>query len=90
MEDKDTDDDGVGDYFDWLEGSSKIMSGEASVAASPGGDFFYALWNQETINKEHEVIESDAWFRRVMFLDEAVETPASGGDGPPAGAGKKL
>jgi hypothetical protein len=71
-------------YFDWLEGSSKIMSGEASVAASPGGDFFYALWNQETINKLHEVIESDAWFRRVMFLDEDVVTPPSGGDGPPA------
>jgi len=72
-------------YFDWLEGSSKIMSGEASVAASPGGDFFYAIWNQETLNKFHEVIESDAWFRRIMFLDEDVVTPPSGGGG---GGGK--
>lgn len=77
----DTDGDSVGDYFDWLEGSSKIMSGEASVVASPAGDFFYAIWNQETVNKLHEVIASDAWFRRVLYLDENTITPPSGGGG---------
>ncbi|MBU0946242.1 MAG: hypothetical protein KJ804_22485 [Proteobacteria bacterium] len=80
--DKDTDDDGVGDYFDWLEGSNKIMSGEASVVASPGGDFFYALWNQETLHRRGNVIASDAWVRRVMNLDEdTTRTPASGEGG---------
>ncbi len=79
----DTDGDGEGDFFDWLEGSSKVLSGEAALAASPGGDFLYAIWNQEEVNKFHEVIESDAWYRRVMFLDEEVVTPPSGGGGTP-------
>ena len=69
----DTDGDGVDDYFDWLEGSSKVLSGEAALAASPAGDYLYAIWNQETVNKYDEVIESDAWFRRVMFIDEEEE-----------------
>ncbi len=77
----DYDGDGIGDGFDWLEGSSRIMSGEASVTANPGGTFFYSIWNQETINKRGDVIASDAWFRRVLYLDEDIVTPPSGGDG---------
>ena len=67
--------------FDWLEGSALAMSGEGSVTANPAGDFFYALWNQEDLDKNHNVIGSDAWFRRVMFVDDyvpGVEDPSGG------------
>ncbi|MDH3902188.1 MAG: hypothetical protein OEU84_01140 [Xanthomonadales bacterium] len=47
-----------------LEGWHDKESGEASVAASPGGQFFYAVWNQEDL-EDHEVVKSDVWFRRV-------------------------
>ena len=73
-------DDIVGEYFDWLEGSSRVMSGEASVLANPGGTLFYAIWNQEALDRKGNVIASDAWFRRVLYIDEEVSTPPSGGD----------
>ena len=57
--------------FDALEGKTWLESGEASVTASPGGQFFYSAWNQEELDGE-EVIESDIWFRRVLFLDDYV------------------
>lgn len=72
----------VGEYFDWLEGSSKYLSGEASVTANPAGTFFYAVWNQEEVKKNGTVVGSDAWFRRVMYLDESTVTPPSGDDPP--------
>jgi len=59
--------------FDALEGWHDKESGEAAVAASPGGQFFYSVWNQEDLY-DHEVIKSDIWFRRVMFLDDYVPT----------------
>ncbi len=55
--------------FDALEGKSDQESGEASVTASPDGRFFYSLWNQEDLVGE-EVVGSDVWFRRVLFLDD--------------------
>jgi hypothetical protein len=55
--------------FDALEGWMDSESGEASVTASPGGMFFYAVWNQVDFD-DHVEVASDAWFRRVLFLDD--------------------
>ena len=63
--------DGFCNEFDALEGWHDKESGEASVAASPGGQFFYAVWNQEELDGE-DVVESDVWFRRILFLDDYV------------------
>ena len=74
----------VGEFnneFDALEGSQLYESGEAAVTASPGGQFFYAVWNQEDFDLDGNVIGSDAWFRRVLFLDDEVVSPPSGGGG---------
>jgi hypothetical protein len=57
--------------FEALEGWNDKESGEASVAASPGGQFFYSVWNQEDL-EDHEVIKSDVWFRRIMLVDDYV------------------
>lgn len=102
----DADEDGITDVepdlndlfetFDWLEGSSLAMSGEAAVTASPGGQFFYPIWNQEDLDKHENVIGSDAWFRRVMELDsdqgwdDGITTPSGGaaGGGDDGGGGK--
>ena len=69
----DTEDDwdltGFCNEFDALEGSQLLESGEASVTASPGGQFFYAIWNQWDFDKDGNEIRADAWFRRVLFLD---------------------
>jgi len=69
----DTEDDfdltGFCNEFDALEGHHYLESGEAAVAASPGGQFFYSVWNEGVLEAE-EVVASDATFRRVLFLDE--------------------
>jgi len=57
--------------FDALEGKNFLESGEASITASPGGQFLYSIWNQGELDGE-EVIASDAIFRRVLFLDDYV------------------
>jgi hypothetical protein len=81
------------EYFDWLEGSFKYLSGEASVTANPGGTFFYAVWNQETVKRNGTVTASDAWYRRVMYLDGDTGTtepppPPPEEEEPPAPPGK--
>ncbi len=62
--------------FDAIEGSQFAESGEASVTCSPGGEFFYATWNQwdfENVAGElGDEIGADAWFRRILFLDDYV------------------
>jgi hypothetical protein len=58
--------------FDALEGSQRSESGEASITSSPGGQFFYAVWNQVDFDRRGKEIGSDAWFRRVLFLDDYV------------------
>ena len=77
--------------FDWLEGSQRAMSGEGSVTANPGGTFFYALWNQEDLDKKGNVIGSDAWFRRVAFIDDYIpgdtSTEEPPEDDPPGNSG---
>ena len=58
--------------FDAIEKSKTSESGEASVTASPGGQFFYATWNQWDFDFDGYEIGSDAWVRRILFLDEYV------------------
>jgi hypothetical protein len=58
--------------FEALEGSALDESGEASITASPGGQFYYAIWNQIDFDMSGNEIGSDAWFRRVLFLDDYV------------------
>jgi hypothetical protein len=55
--------------FDAIEGSQFLESGEASVTTSPGGEFFYSVWNQWDFDREGNEVGADAWFRRVLFLD---------------------
>jgi hypothetical protein len=66
--------------FEALEGSKLSLSGEASITASPGGQFFYAVWNQEDLDKHERVIGSDAWFRRVLFVEDYIPTDDGGTD----------
>jgi hypothetical protein len=69
--------------FDALEGSKLSESGEAAVTASPGGQFLYAVWNQWDFTKTGKHEGADAWFRRVLFLDDYVPTiEDSTGPGP--------
>lgn len=66
--------------FDAIEGSQFSESGEASVTCSPGGEFFYATWNQWDFDKKTGAeIGADAWFRRIMFLDGYTVPPPEGG-----------
>jgi hypothetical protein len=58
--------------FDALEGSKFSESGEAAVTSSPGGQFFYAVWNQWDFDLAGNEIGADAWFRRVLFLDDYI------------------
>ena len=77
--------------FDALEGSSGSESGEASITASPGGNTFYAVWNQVDYDKQGREVGSDAWFRRVLFLDDYFpgEEDTNGPPSTPPGQAKK-
>ena len=68
--------------FDALEGSQLLELGEASVTASPGGQFFFTVWNQWDFNRVGILIGADAWYRRVLFLDDYVLTDTGGGGKP--------
>ncbi|KAB2889060.1 MAG: hypothetical protein F9K32_14195 [Desulfobulbaceae bacterium] len=59
--------------FDAIEGSQLFESGEASVTCSPGGQFFYAVWNQWDFDKDGNEIGADDWFRRILFLDPVID-----------------
>ena len=54
---------------------------EAAVKSNPGGTFFYGVWNQEDLDKKGDVIGSDAWFRRTMFVDDGTSLIPDGGSG---------
>lgn len=58
--------------WDWLENKKDVLSGEASIAASPGGSFLWAVWNQWQETATGEVYESDPIFRRMWWDDETV------------------
>jgi hypothetical protein len=70
---------GVCNEFDGLESSQFSTASEASLFSSPGGQFLYAGWYQEDFDKKTGAeIGIDAWFRRVMYLDDY--TPDDDGD----------
>lgn len=58
--------------FDAIEGSQFDESGEASVTCSPGGQFFYTVWNQWDFDQAGNEVGADAWFRRILFLDDYI------------------
>jgi uncharacterized membrane protein YgcG len=86
---EDTDLAGFCNEFDALEGSQYSESGEAAVTTSPGGTFFYAVWNQWDFNKAGIEVGADAWFRRLLFLDDYIPVDTSGGGGGPGNSGGK-
>ena len=53
-------------------GQQALRVGRGRRHRSPGGQFFYAVWNQWTSTSTGHEIASDAWFRRVAFLDDYV------------------
>ena len=58
---------------------------------SPSGTFLHSVWNQWQETADGDLYNSDAWFRRVMFIDE-IENPTAtggGGGGTNPGGGKK-
>jgi hypothetical protein len=63
--------------FDAIEGSQFDESGEASVTTSPGGQFFYSVWNQIDLDQAGNEEGSDAWFRRILFLDDYISEETS-------------
>jgi len=60
-------------WWDWLENASDDASGEAAVGSSPGGQLFYAVWNQWKENEDEHIWDSDAIFRRVYWLPDHLE-----------------
>ncbi len=74
--------------FDALEGAADMLSGEASLEMTPSGTFLHATWNQWVEDAEGEAHDSDAWFRRVMFLDDVENTTPTGGGGGGGGGGE--
>jgi hypothetical protein len=65
--------------YDALEGSQFSESGEAAVTTSPGGQFFYAIWNQWDFDKDGVEVLADAIFRRILFLDDYIPGDDGGG-----------
>ncbi len=63
--------------FDWLEHDREDLSGEAANTANNAGTFYYVIWNQWQEDEHENVSESDAIFRRIMYLDseESESTP---------------
>lgn len=89
-EDEDFDLSGFCNEFDALEGSQYAESGEAAVTTSPGGEFLHAVWNQWDFNKASVETGADAWYRRILFLDDYELDPdeaTGGGGGPDSGGG---
>ena len=61
--------------FDWLEHDREDLSGEAANTANNAGTFYYAIWNQWQEDEHENVSNSDAIFRRIMYVDdETAET----------------
>ncbi|MBT8069974.1 MAG: putative metal-binding motif-containing protein [Gammaproteobacteria bacterium] len=67
--------------FDWLEHDSDVHASEASVLTNPAGTFFYAAWNQWQEDDDENIFDSDAWVRRIMYLDYDVPTTPVDADG---------
>ena len=65
-------DTGFCNEFDTLEGKKDELSEEASITASPYGDFLYGAWGQFNVDENGEFIDGDSMFRRVWFLDNYI------------------
>ena len=63
--------------FDWLEHDREDLSGEAANTANNGGTYYYVIWNQWQEDEHENVSESDAIFRRIMYLDNVDAAPSS-------------
>ncbi|MGB3210344.1 MAG: choice-of-anchor O protein [Desulforhopalus sp.] len=63
--------------FDTLEGKKDELSEEASITASPYGDFLYGAWGQFNVDENGEFIDGDSMFRRIWFLDGYISTDNS-------------
>jgi hypothetical protein len=75
--------------FDALESNSLLLSGEAGLEMTPSGRFLHAVWNQWEETLDGLMYNSDAWFRRVMFLDDIENATGTGGGGGGGGGGGK-
>lgn len=64
--------------WDWLENKKDVLSGEASIAGSPGGAFLWVVWNQWQEDAYGHVYESDPVFRRLWW-DDTAEIVADAG-----------
>jgi hypothetical protein len=64
--------------WDWLENKKDVLSGEASIAGSPGGAYLWVVWNQWMEDAYGHVYESDPMFRRLWY-DDAAEIIANAG-----------
>jgi hypothetical protein len=59
--------------WDDLEGRRDTQASEASIEANPGGEFLYGVWAQwEHDETTGELLDSDAMFRRVWYIDGYV------------------
>ena len=56
--------------FDWLEHDREELSGEAANTANNGGTYYYVIWNQWQEDEHENVSNSDAIFRRLMWLTD--------------------
>ncbi len=63
--------------FDWLEHDREDLSGEAANTANPGGTFYYVIWNQWQEDEYENVFDSDAIFRRLMYIDTEDADPVA-------------
>ena len=59
--------------FDWLEHDREDLSGEAANTCNNGGTYYYAIWNQWQEDEFENVSNSDAIFRRVMYLPDDTD-----------------
>ncbi|MFZ5916658.1 MAG: choice-of-anchor O protein [Chloroflexota bacterium] len=63
--------------FDWLEHDREDLSGEAANTCNNAGTFYYVIWNQWQEDEYENVSESDAIFRRIMYLEDAEANPTA-------------
>jgi hypothetical protein len=58
--------------WDWLENKKDVYSGEASIAASPGGQYGWVVWNEWMQTADGHVYQSDPMFRRLWYDDTEI------------------
>ena len=74
--------------FDTIEGNTDLLSGEAGLEMTPSGMLLQSVWNQWKETLEGDIYKSDAWYRRIIFVDGIENTTATGGGGTTGGGGK--